>query len=105
MPVTPELTVNTSFASTAYVHMHIYHNGAHIGDYERSSPSHVERKRTEIQRSAEFLVDLYKRHGKFVVRWSGHDRVKEIRKYQQGSADPGRGAPRLDVIPERYWKS
>ena len=100
----PELTVYTSPASTAYVHGHIYYDDAHIGDYERSSPFHVERKRTEIQRSARFLVDHYNRHGKFVVRWSGHDRVKEIRKYQEGSSDPGRGAPRLGVIPDQYWR-
>ncbi len=101
----PELTINTSLASAAYVHMHIYHNDTHIGDHERSSLSRVERKRAEVQRSAVFLVDHYKRHGKFVVRWSGHDRVKEIRKYQEGSADPGLGAPRLEVLPERYWRS
>ncbi len=101
----PELTVNTSLASAAYVHMNIHHNDTHIGDYEKSSLFHVERKRAEVQRSAGFLVDRYRRHGKFIVRRSGHDRVKEVRKYQEGSADPGRGAPRLDVIPERYWRS
>jgi hypothetical protein len=100
----PELTVYTSLASTAYVHMHIYHDGTHIGDYEKSSPAHEERKRTEIQRSARFLVDHYKQHGKFVVRWNGHDRTKEVRKYQEGAADPGRETSRLDVIPEKYWK-
>ena len=98
------MTVCTSPASTAYVHVHIYYDDVHIGDYERSSLVHVERKRTEIRRGAGFLVDHYKRFGKFVVRWNGHGRVKEIRKYQEGAADPGRGAPRLDVIPERYWR-
>ncbi len=101
----PKLTVHTSLASTAYVHMHIHLNDTHIGDYEKSSLAHVERKRAEIQRSADFLVGHYERRGKFVVRWNRHDRAKEIRKYQEGSADPGRGAPRLDVIPERYWRS
>lgn len=101
----PELIVHTSPAGTDYVHMHNYHNDVHIGDYEKSSPAHGERKRAEIERSADFLIDTYKQHGRFVVRWNGHDRVKEIRKYQEDSTDPGRGASRVDMIPERYWKS
>ncbi len=84
--------------------MHIYQYDTHIGDYEKSSPAHEERKRTEIERSADFLIDTYKQQGRFVVRWNGHDRVKEIRKYQEGATDPGRGASRVALIPERYWK-
>ncbi len=53
----PELIVHTSLASTDYVHMHIYHNDTHIGDYEKSSPAHEERKRAEIEGSADFLID------------------------------------------------
>lgn len=101
----PELIVHTNLASANFVHMHIYHNDTHIGDYERSSPAHEERKRAEIERCANFLIDTYKQHGRFVVRWNGRDRVKEIRKYQEDSTAPGRGGTRVDMIPERYWKS
>jgi hypothetical protein len=99
----PRLDIRTSIASTEYAHIHIYHEDVHIGDYEKSSDTHAERKRREIHKSADFLTDTFSKCGKFVVRWNGQD--KEIRRYQEGQADPGRGAPFLDVLPRRYWQN
>jgi hypothetical protein len=80
----------------------IYHEGIHIGDYEESEEQNIERKEGEIERSADFLLDTYAKYGKFVVRWNGSD--KEIRKYQEGTANPGRPVVPLGVvIPRRYW--
>jgi hypothetical protein len=81
--------------------MHLFHNGIHIGDYERSSVAHEDRKRREIQRSADYLIDTYRQYGKIVVRWN-HPK-KEIRRYREGSSDPGRGAQPLSMLPGRYW--
>ena len=98
---THKLSVRPIPASTTLYHLEIYHGPIHIGDYERSTEHDITRKCDEVQNSAEFLIGIYAQHGKFVVRWNRPN--KEIRKYREGSRDPGRGAKLLGVIPRRYW--
>lgn len=81
----------------------IYHEGAHIGDYERSIDAHVEAKREEAEAAAHLLLDAYERYGKIAVRWNGSNRIKEIRTYQEGASDPGRGGAVVGLIPKAYW--
>jgi hypothetical protein len=97
-----ELEVHIRRATRTLYDMEICHEGTHIGDYERSMKDNIPRKEREIARSTDFLLDTYAEYGKFVVRWNGKD--KEIRKYQEGMADPGRPVVPLGVvIPRRYW--
>ncbi len=97
----PELDVRRRHAGSGLNHLEIYHGDTHIGDYERSIESEIPRKLREIDRSADFLLNTYSKHGKFVVRWNGRD--KEIRKFRDDSLDPGRQAQPLDLIPRRFW--
>lgn len=90
-------------AGTNLYHLELYNGDTHIGDYERSTESEIWRKREEIERSTDLLLSTYAQHGKFAVRWNGRERIKEIRKYRDGSPDPGRQAPHLGTIPRRYW--
>lgn len=99
---TPRLTVRTEPASAKLYNLKMYLGGTHIGDYERSIEHTIDRKLIEVERSAGFLINSYEKYGKFVVRWNGTD--KEIRSFQEGLADPGRGAQRLGVIPKQYWE-
>ena len=97
-----ELEVRIEPGSGSRSRLKIYHGGTHIGDYEESIEKHIERKQGEIERSADFLLDTYAEHGKFVVRWNGRDKGR--RKYREGKTNPGRLAPPLGiVIPRRYW--
>lgn len=83
--------------------MELYSGDTHIGDYERSIESEIPRKLREIVRSTDFLQGTYANFGKFAVRWNGRERVKAVRNYQEGFADPGRGAQPLAVISREYW--
>lgn len=97
-----ELEVRETHGTGSLYRMEIYHGGTHIGDWEQSQKQNLPRKRREIGRSAEFLLDTYAEHGKFVVRWNGKD--KEVRKYQEGRPNPGLPAVRLGlVIPRDRW--
>ncbi len=95
------LDVRRRSASSELFHLEIYHGDIHIGDYERSIEAEIPRKLKEIDRSADFLLSIYTKHGRFVVRWNGRD--KEIRKYRGDSRDPGWQAQPLALLPRRYW--
>lgn len=97
------LSVRTRSAGNHLYHLEIYDGETHVGDYERSIRDEIPRKRKEIERSEDFLLDVYPKHCKFVVRWRRPE--KEIRTYQTGLSDPGRGAQPVDVIPRRYWQA
>jgi hypothetical protein len=97
----PKLDVRRRPAGSELYHLEIYHGDTHIGDYERSIESEIPRKLREIDRSADLLLNINAKHGKFVVRWNGRD--KEIRKYRDGRPDPGRQAQPLGVIPRTNW--
>jgi hypothetical protein len=83
--------------------LELYHEGTHIGEYERSKDKHVDAKIEEAEGATELLLNAYRRHaGKITVRFSGekgvafHER-KQIRPY------PGKPGKVLDVIPREYW--
>jgi len=97
------LSVRTRLAGDHLYHLEIYDGEIHVGDYERSIWDEIPRKRKEIEKSEDFLLDIYSKHGKFVVPWRRPE--KEVRTYQAGLPDPGRGAQPVDVIPRRYWKA
>ena len=59
--------------------MLISHDGALIGEYERSQEADIERKKAEIQCALGILLDVSRKHGQFVVRWDGKRRVKSVR--------------------------
>jgi hypothetical protein len=94
--------------------LELYHEGVHIGEYERSRVSEEsgdrEAKVKEAEGASDLLLEVYRRHGgKITVRWSGKKGVayrlrKEIRAYLEGQPDPGLGAEVLDTIPKRYWR-
>jgi hypothetical protein len=56
--------------------LEIYHEGTHIGDYERSIDKHVDAKREEAEGAVHLLLDAYRRYGKIAVRWNSSDRTK-----------------------------
>lgn len=57
----------------------IYVDGQYIGEYERSQESDLGRKEKEILAAIDVLAGVYKKHGKFVVRWDGVNKKKSIR--------------------------
>ena len=97
------LEIRIRSASANLYHLELYDGDTHIGDYERSTESEIQRKRKEIERSTDLLLSTYAQYGKFAVRWNSRERAKEIRKYRDGSPDPARQAPHLGTIPRRYW--
>lgn len=60
-------------------HLLLTVNGRVIGEYERSTAQHMDRKRREIQRSTPFLPFIYRKHGPFEVRWDGTALAKSVR--------------------------
>jgi len=65
-----------------------------IGEYERSSAEEVERKKEEIEAAFDFLLNIYKKHGEWVVRWDGTNRQKSVRVEDQEVA----------ILPKEYWR-
>jgi hypothetical protein len=89
--------------------LELYHEDAHIGEYEQSWASEesgdLAAKVKEAEGASDLLLDAHRRHGgKIAVRWNGKTRQKEIRTYQENQADPGRGGTVLALIPRPYWR-
>ncbi len=91
--------------------LELYHEGVHIGEYERSRAAEEsgdrEAKVKEAEGASDILLDAYRRHGgKIAVRWNGatRPRQKEIRTYQEGQKDPGLGGTVLALIPRPFWR-
>lgn len=88
----------------------LYHEGAHIGEYERSWASKesgdLAAKIREAEGASALLLDACKHtaNGKIAVRWNGKTRQKEIRTYAEGKDNPGLGQPVIDLIPRSYWR-
>ena len=55
-----------------------------IGEYERTEERDIERKKAEIASAADYLVELFRKHGPFVARWDGIERTK-VAKDQFGN--------------------
>ena len=56
----------------------ISYEGQFIGEYERAQLADIERKKDEINCAADLLVEIFKQHGEFKVRWNGKRREKII---------------------------
>ena len=89
--------------------LELYHEGVHIGEYERSRAAEesgdLAAKVREAEGASDLLLDAFRRHGgKIAVRWNGAARQKEIRTYEENQADPGRGGTVLSLMPRRYWR-
>ncbi len=90
--------------------LELYHEGVHIGEYERSwadeDSGDLAAKVNEAEGASDLLLDAGKRaaNGKITVRWNGTERQKEIRTYQEGQADPGLGGTVLALIPRPFWR-
>ncbi|MFD2795671.1 hypothetical protein ACFS27_19075 [Promicromonospora vindobonensis] len=50
-----------------------------IGEYERTGEKDIERKKAELAATADYLVELFHKHGPFVVRWDGAQRIKAVK--------------------------
>lgn len=81
----------------------MYHQGIHIGDYERSIDACVDLERQEAGATAHLLLDAHERHGKIMVPWNSSDRIKEIRTYREHTTAPGYGGTIVGCIPKAYW--
>jgi hypothetical protein len=92
--------------------LELYHEGVHIGEYERSRAAEEsgdrEAKVREAEGATDLLLEAYRYHGgKITVRWNykaAYRLRKEIRAYLEGQPDPGLGAEVLDTIPRRFWR-
>ncbi len=91
--------------------LELYHEGVHIGEYERSWASEesgdLAAKVREAEGASDLLLDACKRtaNGKIAVRWNGNARQKEIRTYQENQPkNPGLGGTVLALIPKAYWR-
>jgi hypothetical protein len=73
--------------------LEVYNGVDRIGEYERSAERDVERKKGEIEAAFNFLLDVYEKHGEWVVRWDGTERQKSVRVEGQEVA----------VLPKDYW--
>ena len=89
--------------------LELYHEGVHIGEYERSRAKEesgdLAAKVKEAEGASDLLLEACKRtaNGKIAVRCT-EDRQKEIRTYQDGQPDPGHGGTVLALIPRPYWR-
>ena len=73
--------------------LEVYNGDDRIGEYERSGERDIERKKDEIRAAFNFLLDVYEKHGEWVVRWDGTERRKSVRVEGQEVA----------ILPEDYW--
>ena len=70
-------------------------DGQFIGEYERSQAADIERKRSEVACSEGFLLQVYKNHGEFKVRWNRDRREKIV---FVGDVEVG-------LIPRECWRT
>ena len=73
--------------------LEVYNGDDRIGEYERSGEGDIERKKDEIEAAFNFLLNIYKKHGEWVVRWDGTERQKSVRVEGQEVA----------ILPKDYW--
>ncbi len=73
------LVVEAQPISDTLFRLEITMDGTVIGEYERSRHADVARKTEEVNCAADYLMELYSRRGRFVVRWDSATRTKVIR--------------------------
>jgi hypothetical protein len=88
-----ELLIEATPATPTMYQLDVYWNDKHIGQYERSNSREVQRKILEIQGAFRLLLDVYEKHGEWVVRWDGQARQKSIRV----------NGREVGIIPKDYW--
>jgi len=76
---TMPLVVQAQPISDTLFRLEITMGGTVIGEYERSRHADIARKTEEANCAEDYLVELYRRRGKFVVRWDSATRTKVIR--------------------------
>lgn len=92
-PSTSGIEVRATQQSAKYSRLDVYWNNQHIGEYERSVEHEIQRKKGEIHSAARILIDVYRKHGFWVVRWDGVNRKKSI--WVDGLE--------VGIIPKEYW--
>lgn len=78
-------------------HLHsidVLDGGTKIGEYERAELQTVERKLAEIASARDFLRDVFRQHGAFVVRW---DQASQSKSVRVNDVEVAR-------LPEELWK-
>ena len=73
------LSVTVQLLGKKLHRLEIYSDGTFIGEYERSQEEDIGRKKEEIELASSVLLQVFKDHGPFVVRWDGQHRQKSIR--------------------------
>lgn len=97
-------------AGTTLYRLYIWDGDQEIGEYERTRAADLERKKAEIASAAGYLLDLFAKRGRFIVRWDGVAREKVVRqpdrRHPQGAlAEPVSAEPlacrvsRVGLVP------
>lgn len=74
------LTVNVEPTSgPSRFRLMIHDSDQIVGEYERTGEKDIERKKAEIASAADYLLELFRKHGHFVVRWDGVERAKVVK--------------------------
>lgn len=89
------LIVEAQPISDTLFRLEITLDGTVIGEYERSRHADIARKTEEVNCAQYYLVERYRRHGAFVVRWDSATRTKVIRD-ELGN--------RIGEIPKACWR-
>ena len=74
--------------------LEIWHDGQFIGEYERAQEADIARKTDEIRAALSILLDVFKVHGQFVVRWNGARRSKIVSV----------NGVEVTIIPTNCWR-
>ena len=74
-----ELSVKPVLIGKKLHRMEIFSGGQFIGEYERSQAADIDRKTREINCASKLLLEIFRKHGQFVVRWDGSEHKKSIR--------------------------
>lgn len=107
---TPEQILRSVVSQDRGYSLQLYHEGTHIGEYERSWASEesgdLAAKVREAEGVSDLLLDACKRsaNGKIAVRFNKAAYRKEIRAYQENRKDPGMSGTVLALIPKPYWR-
>lgn len=88
------LIVKTESIGKKLNRLDIFNNGQLIGEYERAQEADIERKIQEINCASDMLLEVYSKHGEFVVRWNGSEHKKSVRVNDFEVAS----------IPKECWK-
>lgn len=91
------LTVNVEPTSGPSRFRLVIHNGDQIiGEYERTGEKDIERKKAEIASAADYLLERFRKHGYFVVRWDDVERAKIVKD------DDGN---KIGEISKEHWRT